>query len=139
MGDTEKPSIETNPERFLVTWRTMTRRVREAHPGKVRGLKIWAHEIRADIEKDYSFTNAAGDDLTSGKLTRFLTRMRRAMELNLQRFDDMESHEAFKLVNGQGTHGQADYVKPMFIKITEVAQIVPEDEWAAFKKEMQID
>jgi len=139
MSEAETTSIENNPMRFLLSWRTQTRRVRMAHPGKVRGLKIWAHEMQSDIEgHGYDWTNAAGDPLTGGKLTRFLTRMKRAMELNLNRFDEMESQDAFALVNGQGAPGQDGYIEPMFIKITEVKQIVPEDGWDAFKKEMEI-
>jgi hypothetical protein len=139
MANEEQTSIENNPMRFLLTWRTMSRHVRMGSPGKIRGLKIWAHEIRADIEEHgYDWTNAAGDELTGGKLTRFLTRMRRAMELNLNRFDEMESQEAFAAVNGQGQHGSPGYIEPMFLKITEVKEIVAEDEWEDFKKEMEI-
>lgn len=137
--DKTPPSIETDPETFITLWKTMGDKQRAYSPEKVRGIRIWSHDIREAVEDaGFGWTNAGGDELTGGKMTRFLTRMKVALERNLQRFDGMDAQETFKLVNGQGSHGQDGYVRSMFVKIEEVKEIVEESEWGSFKDKLGI-
>ena len=141
MADYKGP-VENNPKLFIEIWRLESWKQAEAHPEKYRGLKIWAHDLEAKVvAKGYLFQNKAGEELTGGKLTRFLTRMRRTLELNLQRFDDMEAQDAFALVNGVGNASdwkKGEGVRPMFVKVEEVTELVEEDDWSDFKKALKI-
>lgn len=137
----ELPSIETNPGRFLKTWKELSDLYRMENPKKVRGVKIWAHDIQARIESEgYAWTNLAGEPLRGGKLTRFLTRMKTALILNLQRYEDADAARAFKIVNGQGQPGNKGYIRKMFVNIMEVVPIMPsgsDDDWSVFKEAMK--
>lgn len=136
------PSIETNPGRFLKEWKQMSDLYRMENPAKERGVRIWAHDIQAAIEEmGFAWTNLAGDNLTGGKLTRFLTRMKTALVLNLQRFDDADAGRAFAVVNGQGQKGSDGYVPKMFVNIQEVTPIMKtgsKDDWDIFKEAMKL-
>mgnify|MGYP003675754300 FL=1 len=133
---TDKGPIENNPKLFIELWARMTWMARQAKPGKYRGIRIWAHHIRDKVlEEGYTWENKAGEELTGGKLTRFLTRMRRQMELNLQRFEDLSAEEAFTRINGSGDI--ADWkedkgVRPFFEKIEEVTELVEEGNWGSW-------
>tara|TARA_R100001594_G_C3965572_1_gene246483 strand:- start:6 stop:437 length:432 start_codon:yes stop_codon:yes gene_type:complete len=128
--------IENNPKLFIELWADMTWKARQAKPGKYRGIRIWAHTIRDKVlAEGYTWENKAGEELTGGKLTRFLTRMRKAMELNLQRFEDLTADEAFARINGSGDI--ADWKedpsrRPYFEKIEEVTELVDEGTWGSW-------
>ena len=142
--DTSKNGpIEDNAKLFIEIWAQQTWRARQAKPEKVRGIRIWAHEMQTRVEEEgYSWRNKAGEELTGGKLTRFLTRMRRAMELNLQRFDDKSSEEAFAFINGSGNSSdwkEGKGIRPYFEKIEEVTELVDGEDWGSWLSGLKPD
>mgnify|MGYP005992797141 CR=1 FL=1 len=132
-------SIERYPAVYLKHLAERTKIIRMENPDKVRGLRIYAHDLKEHFESlGYSWVSKTGDALEGGKLTRFNTRMMKALEENLMVNSGLEAHEAFKLVNGQGSPHDDAYVRRMFVKVDEITQIVPAEEWGSLLKDLNI-
>jgi hypothetical protein len=130
-------SIERHPEVYLTHLAERTKLIRMENPDKVRGLRIYGHDLKEHFESlGYSWVSKTGDELTGGKLTRFNTRMMKALEQNIAVNDGIDAHEAFTLVNGQGSPNDANYIRKMFVKVDEIVQIVDADGWGAFRKKL---
>ncbi len=133
--DKQRP-IEEDMKTFIQIWAAETWKVRDHYHDKVRGLRIWSHDIQRQVEDaGYSWKNAAGDPLKGGKLTRFLTRVKNAFRLNLIQYEGWSDEEAWLFVNGAGTpedwiEGKEGTSRPYF-QIIEEAPVLVEDkiEW----------
>tara|TARA_Y100000310_G_scaffold326699_1_gene391968 strand:- start:3422 stop:3778 length:357 start_codon:yes stop_codon:yes gene_type:complete len=71
-------------EATLRAWASLSANERANNPGKSRGLRVWLKQLVTEVAAaGYEFTDADGVAMTPAKRTRFLTKARKNLKLNL--------------------------------------------------------